>query len=213
VARKSGGGATVVLTGVKEIDRALRQLERKMAAKVVRQAINKALKPIEARVKELAPVESGQLRDSLKVRAMPYKKGRIAFEVRTAKGDFKGDQFYGAFQEYGTSRQPARPYMRPTYDQLGPEAIAEAERILLEGARRELRAAGWRGALDRATATAAKRTKGIRKRSAKAAKGLRKSARRASKAARKSASRQAKSLRKRVKGSFKRGRSRPRKRR
>jgi HK97 gp10 family phage protein len=68
----------------------------------------------------------GQLRDSLKLRAMKSKKGRIGVVVQTRHGDYRGNTFYGAFVEYGTSKMAAKPYMRPAFD----TKKGEAEKII-----------------------------------------------------------------------------------
>ena len=90
-----------ILTGVKEIDRRLLALPATLERKVIRKALRNAAKPIQAAVKQIAPKQSGQLKKAVKVRA--YKKSRkgFGFAVRLGAGDFKGDTFYGAFQEYG----------------------------------------------------------------------------------------------------------------
>ena len=64
----------------------------------------------------------GQLRDSLKIRAMKRKKGRVGFLVQTRAGDFKGDTYYAAFQEYGTSKMPGKGYIRRAFDTKKAEA-------------------------------------------------------------------------------------------
>jgi HK97 gp10 family phage protein len=46
---------------------------------------------------------------------------RVAANVQTSR-----EAFYGAFLEYGTSHQPARPWLRPALFQAGPRAIQRA---------------------------------------------------------------------------------------
>jgi len=106
---------------------------REFPGKVERRALSKAgraaTKEIANRAKELAPVQQkpkrgkqlrsprGRLKKSIKVRAMKRKRGRVGFRVTTGAGEFKGDTFYGGMVEYGTTKQPPQPFMRPAWDQ------------------------------------------------------------------------------------------------
>jgi HK97 gp10 family phage protein len=117
------------ITGVTEIDRALAKLERTEARKVIRSSMREALKIMQERVVSLAPVgvsrvwrgqqhEAGTLKKALKVRAQKVKRrGEIALAVRTAEGDYKGEQFYAAFVEYGTKKQTGQKFMERGFEQ------------------------------------------------------------------------------------------------
>jgi HK97 gp10 family phage protein len=94
----------------------------KKAAKAATKAANAAARSLK-KAKQGYP---GQLRDSLKIRAMKRKKGRIGFMVQTRDGDFKGDEYYASFVEYGTSKMPARGFIRAAYD----SKVSEAEGIV-----------------------------------------------------------------------------------
>jgi len=80
--------------------------------------LDKAARHIEATAKDLAPVDTGALKNSIGVRS-PEKLVRIIHDGMT----------YGVDQEYGTSRFAAQPFMTPAF---------EAERGRLESAWREL---------------------------------------------------------------------------
>lgn len=97
-------------------------------AKQSSKARARIIKHEETQLKKSGSRYPGQLRDSLKVRAMKSKKGRIGVVVQTREGDYKGDTFYGAFVEYGTSKMAAQPYMRPAFD----TKAGEAERIIAD---------------------------------------------------------------------------------
>ena len=130
---------SIKLIGGKELDRKLKALPRKVAKKILRQALRAGAKIILAQAKANAPVATGQLKKSLKVRAMKRtRKGTVGFKVQTKAGDFKGDEFYGSFLEYGFRRGkrpgkgaeytreivPAQPFMRPAFDSKKDEAVA-----------------------------------------------------------------------------------------
>jgi HK97 gp10 family phage protein len=63
------------------------------------------------RAKQLAPVLTGELRDSIKIQGEGVDKGKPYIDVGTTDD-------HALFTEYGTSREAPRPFMRP--------AIAEA---------------------------------------------------------------------------------------
>src|SRR4051794_37182099 len=81
---------------------ALKELEPRLAKKILRRELRKGLKPIQAAVKANAPVRSGKLRKAVILRATKRtRKNRIGVKVSLGKGAFfVGDQFYGAFQEF-----------------------------------------------------------------------------------------------------------------
>lgn len=118
----------IKIIGVKEVDRALERLEKKLARKIIRKSMRWGLAPMLEQTRELAPLgvsrmlrkkwhEAGTLRKTLKVRAARSKgKGVIAVRVASSEKDYKGDQFYAAFPEYGTKRQKAQHYMRRAFD-------------------------------------------------------------------------------------------------
>lgn len=75
-------------------------------------AMGKALNDISAGAKNRAPVDTGNLRNSISVE-LQNRGGTIRGEVGpTAR--------YGGFVENGTSRQRAQPYLRPATDAVLP---------------------------------------------------------------------------------------------
>jgi HK97 gp10 family phage protein len=128
----------VVLIGVKELDRLLKGLEPRVARKVIRQAMRRALRPVMAAVQRNAPVDTGTLKAAIKLRAArARKRGQIILEVRIGEGDFKGKQFYAAMVEYGTSKQPAQGFMRRAFDATGDAAKRQALGAIMAGIERE----------------------------------------------------------------------------
>lgn len=72
--------------------------------------------------KQLAPVDSGDLQESIEV----TKKSGGKF----SRSRWIGSKlFYARFQEYGTSRHAPRPFLEPAAEQVAPkfgELVAEA---------------------------------------------------------------------------------------
>ena len=140
-ARKAGfdtaGG--VMIEGAAELERALKALPRKVARKVINKAVRKSGKILLDDVKARAPVgETRQLKASLKLRVVPRQKaGSFAMFVSTAEGWFKGDQFYGAFVEFGTTRMEPQPFARPAFESQKGLVRSIMEREIRDGVERE----------------------------------------------------------------------------
>ena len=101
--------AGVIITGDKALDRKLAGLPDKLAKKLSKQATRKAAKEIVLpRAKADAPVDTGELEDSLTVRAVKRSRRRIGHMVTTRDGMFQGDQFYGGFVEWGTHERQTK---------------------------------------------------------------------------------------------------------
>lgn len=118
---KAGGG--VIVTGDEALDRLLATMPLKMQKKVFRKAIRPATKSIvlTAAIAN-APKGSGDLAGSLKAVALKsnivtftrsngkagkrnLNAGKVGMQVQTKEGFYKGDQFYGAFTEFGTKER------------------------------------------------------------------------------------------------------------
>jgi HK97 gp10 family phage protein len=143
------------ITGLKEIDKALATLEPRVAKKVIRQAMRQGQKIVQAEVKALAPVRSGATRKAVKVRVGKRKKDAIRVNVQIGQGDYKGDQFYAAFPEYGTKPsgrggkrksegaasghggQKAQHYMRRAFQTVGERAKEVAMQAIVQGVEQE----------------------------------------------------------------------------
>ena len=94
---------TVTITGVPELDRKLRTISNKLGKKFVRQGARRALKPVAATAKRLAPDNTGALKRSIKVKALGRSRKRFGSRVTTGVGTLKnsGGVYYGGFQEWG----------------------------------------------------------------------------------------------------------------
>ena len=139
MATAAGGGAVIFNisgTGDAELQKLLNALPEKVQKKIMRQALREAAKVVAAEARARAPVGTGTLRDSIKVRAAKGKRGTIGAEVVTGEGYFQGKTFYGAFIELGTRKMGAKPFLRPAAAAARGRAIAvvaEAIRTRIEG--------------------------------------------------------------------------------
>lgn len=105
----------IYLTGMDELQRKLNRLDEKIQKSIVKDALRETnleivLPAVEAKV----PVLTGALKEGLKVKAL-NGRGKIGSAVFDE--GYKGDQFYGSFQELGSKHQAAKPYLRPALDE------------------------------------------------------------------------------------------------
>lgn len=126
------------IEGAKELEKKLLSFEPKLGKKIIRQALRSGAKLILAEAKANVPVDTGALRDSLKVRAMRKRKHRYGVMVQTSEGWFKGEQFYGAFVEFGTDKMAAQPFVRPAFD----SEKEAAEKTIVDGIRQGIEQVG-----------------------------------------------------------------------
>lgn len=82
-------------------------------------AVAKAAHDIEAHAKANAPVDTGLLRNSIGA----HREGPAAWVVESPVD-------YSVYQEYGTSRMTAHPYMTPAVELVRPQLVAALRRIV-----------------------------------------------------------------------------------
>lgn len=135
---------SIVVTGIREIDRALKELEPKIQRKVLRQAMRSGMKLVLQDALMRVPVLTGLLKKNVKLRAMKRSRNRqgLLVQVKSDEGFVKVSKagmryWYPASVEFGHGTVPPHPFMRPAYDLRGPEARDTTMRELLEGSLRE----------------------------------------------------------------------------
>jgi HK97 gp10 family phage protein len=109
----------VKLTGFKELHAALGELPKATENGVLRRVATKALEPMAEDARRRAPVDDGTLRDSIHVGTKLSKGARAAARKDPVEGVrvFMGSSGRNAIpREFGSSRSPAHPYMRPAWD-------------------------------------------------------------------------------------------------
>ncbi|WP_254510418.1 HK97-gp10 family putative phage morphogenesis protein [Anatilimnocola floriformis] len=107
----------------KKLEKELKQFDKKVQKKTLMRNMRKGMKIIKAEVEEQAPVgETGALADSVKIKAGRKSRTSASIKVQIGEGDFKGETWYAAAVEYGTSKMEANPFMRRSLDNKGDEA-------------------------------------------------------------------------------------------
>lgn len=123
------------IKGAKEMERLLKILGPKVAAKVGDQALRAGAKPIVEEAKRLVPVRTGKLRGSITAQIERRKKD--ADERVILIGFKQPTSAIAHLVEFGTSHSAAKPFMRPALDAKVGEALDEMGRILAKGIARE----------------------------------------------------------------------------
>ncbi len=102
----------------------------KVSGQLAKLAVKKTAKDIEATAKTLAPVDTGNLRSSIKTSDLRgVTQGSPGAEVRASAN-------YAIYQELGTSRMAPQPFMSPAADKHGPafeQAMAQLAAKALGG--------------------------------------------------------------------------------
>jgi HK97 gp10 family phage protein len=104
--------------GLKELDEALTELPKATARNVIQRAFVKAIAPMEAQAKSLAPRRTGKLAESINFGTRLSRR-----QKRLHKKESDVEFFVGAaalphahLQEFGTVHHAPHPFMRPAWD-------------------------------------------------------------------------------------------------
>jgi HK97 gp10 family phage protein len=109
--------------GDKEIKKKLGIFPKKIENKVLRTAMKEANKPLKDKVQANAPVKTGRLKRSVKIKAAKRSRKRsVGVRVTIQKGN--EGAWYGALVELGTKRIKGRHFEERAYKEEG-EAVLE----------------------------------------------------------------------------------------
>ena len=106
-----------------EIADALKYIEPNLVTKAIRSTLNRAAKPIEQKVKQLAPADTGALEGSIRKKTEfrdGYAVVYVGLNQRNTPGWLK---YRGIAMEYGNQRVSAQPYLAPAIEQTGSAAL------------------------------------------------------------------------------------------
>ena len=108
---------TVKFEGGKELEKALLELKTATAKNVTRRSGKKALEPVAAKARHLAPKENLDLERSISVSTKATHKPKKS-DVEIFVGVAKEESKVGIQQEFGNIHHPAQPFMRPAWQAL-----------------------------------------------------------------------------------------------
>lgn len=136
------------VSGLDAINKQLLELKAETAAKVLAAACRKAFQPVLWVARGLVPVDSGALRDSLKISTSKADEGDMIVSVGITVGKKQGGKpgelapsTRWHFIELGTARIPASPYLRPALDQNADGVVAILKEELVQGIERAIKRA------------------------------------------------------------------------
>ena len=141
------------LDGVKELKAALDALGPEVATKAGASGTRQATNIMRDAVKAAAPrgeqstrktwrnkdgsqgsADYGRLHENIKTRKVRSRKAHtVSFQVTT------GEAFWGRFSEFGTEREPARPWFKPAVDQIAAKVVASLTTELKKAIQRTAR--------------------------------------------------------------------------
>lgn len=123
----------IKLEGFAELENALKdELPKATAKNVLRRSGKTAMGRIEDRAKQLVPVDDGQLHDSITTKPARAKRQRGSVKYAASSGitlltgpTGRPEGGNAAWQEYGTVKMAAQPFMRPAIDEEAPNVIED----------------------------------------------------------------------------------------
>jgi HK97 gp10 family phage protein len=125
----------VQVRGLEELKRELNKLSVAIGDRLINNAARAGARVVARQAKANAPVgETGALKKSLRVRrrsADDRRRGEVVAYAGTPL-------FYAKFQEFGTVKQPARPFLRPAVDESTVAIYDAIQRNLSVGIDREV---------------------------------------------------------------------------
>lgn len=141
---------TLKMEGLEGVMGAIRELGPKLSGRALGSAARKSFLPVLERARQLAPVDTGLLRDSIVLESRVGKGGTsadaavvVGLRVRAVRGAAKlGRKTNSAhwrwhFIEMGTAKRAARPFLRPALDENAQRVVDEFARL----AKKQLEAA------------------------------------------------------------------------
>ena len=147
---------TANLTGFKELADALRQLPQRVAKNGLRAAVGAGAAVIRKEARARAARDTGEMAKDILIKRERDTPGGDTFAAKYSvfvlsgkKSRLKGkkrnvqrDSYYWKFVEFGTSKMPAQPFMRPAFEAAKEDAVkAIGEKLdeRIQAAARELR--------------------------------------------------------------------------
>ena len=145
--------ATIVtwkVKGLEELQRKMQQMPQDVAKRLIRNTLREAGEIVSKKMSELAPRKTGLLAKDFNVTVgigkggelsgearigprsgvyYPYKGNIKEIKIATGKHGKKGGAIpvisVARFQEFGTSKMQAHPFMRPAFEQVKDQVLAK----------------------------------------------------------------------------------------
>jgi HK97 gp10 family phage protein len=111
---------TMRVEGSKQLADALNSLTSRVSRGLLAKSLRAGAEPIREAAARFAPRAPGapDLADHIGVSGARPESGNVAVAIGPTR-----NFFYGWFQEHGTTRHGAQPFMRPAFDSESPDAL------------------------------------------------------------------------------------------
>lgn len=110
------GKTEIKISGAKELDKVLSLLPKRLQRKVLIQALRAGAKPMLEEARDNIQVDSGLTRKDIKIRAVPARESSVPAVAIAGSNAKSGRAYIMRFLERGTSKMPAKPFLRPAFD-------------------------------------------------------------------------------------------------
>lgn len=114
----------VQFQGGKELAAALKQLPARVSKRVTLEVLHEVAEPMADLMSTLAPRGNPAEPNLYAEIGVMTSRGQDAQESAVAIGPSKR-AFYGSFQELGTTRHSAKPFVRPAFDEKAPSTLRD----------------------------------------------------------------------------------------
>lgn len=115
----------IKVTGLRQLERNLKQLPIKIAGNVLRQTVNAAATPMLKAAREKAP-DDPRTKDDLKrglTKGSRLDRNKFQASAGVRIKSKSPARFYWHLQEFGASHHAAQPFLRPAFDEKARESI------------------------------------------------------------------------------------------
>jgi len=102
--------------------------------RVVAKAVRAGCEPIRARAEQLAPIDTGTLRESMMFTVTEQSATEAIGKIGPSR---KG--FYAHIPEFGLAHNPAQPFLRPAFDEKIEEAKSLISAVIVEAVEAEVK--------------------------------------------------------------------------
>ena len=133
---------TMQLIGMEEIQKVLTELLPKEANNLSRNLVFGLAQEAAVLAKQGVPVDTGNLRKSIKAKRRRGKPGQPVSDVIATQGkQAKHDGFYWRFIEHGTggnNPRPARPFVQPAFDKVRADLPMYTDKVFTDKLRKRI---------------------------------------------------------------------------
>jgi HK97 gp10 family phage protein len=126
--RTGRGPVSVEIRGVQELVAKLQGLKKTHAKAAIRKGTRRGAKIVASAVKDAAPVVSGALKASIKVRSLPRSKKSVGTDVKLDNSTL----FYASYAEFGSKHQKATHFMEEATKSVAQDALETAVQVIAE---------------------------------------------------------------------------------